>query len=195
MIQRIRMDFQVVFWYIYFSFGRWLFGMRFVSRKISSCPDFFLARLLILYGAKIGKHSNFKDGLRVDNVIGDKDSTGDFSKLSVGDNCYIGMGVLLDLPGYIRIQNECILSAGVKILTHQDCGNRLMARFYPRKLADVWIGEGTWIGTNAVVLAGVELGRCCVVGAVAVVTQSFPDYSVIGGVPARLIKTLSRDAP
>lgn len=193
MIYRIQMALQVIFWYSYFAFGRRVLGMRFVSRKISSCPDFFLARLLMLYGAKVGKHSNFKGGLRVDNIIGDRDSTGDFSNLSIGDNCYIGMDVLFDLPGCIRIQNECILSAGVKIMTHQDCGNRQMSRFYPRKVTDVLIGEGTWIGTDAVVLAGVVLGVGCVVGAGAVVTMSFPAYSVIGGVPARLIKTLSND--
>jgi acetyltransferase-like isoleucine patch superfamily enzyme len=53
------------------------------------------------------------------------------------------------------------------------------------------IGRYCWIGMNAVVLAGVQLGDHTVVAAGAVVTKSFPDgYCVVGGVPARIVKTL-----
>lgn len=55
----------------------------------------------------------------------------------------------------------------------------------------VVIGDGCWIGANAVILPGVELGPRTVVGAGAVVTRSYPDgYCVIGGVPAREIRKL-----
>lgn len=56
---------------------------------------------------------------------------------------------------------------------------------------DVIIGDGCWIGMNAVLLPGVRLGDRTTVGAGAVVTQSFPEgHCIIGGVPARLIKRL-----
>ena len=70
----------------------------------------------------------------------------------------------------------------------------MMSRWYPRDRASVRLGEGTWVGVNAVVMPGVKLGKCCVVAANAVVTESYPDHSVVGGVPAKLIKTLSRPA-
>lgn len=50
------------------------------------------------------------------------------------------------------------------------------------------IGEGSWIGIDAKILNGTKIGKNCVVGAGSVVKGSFPDYSVIAGCPARIIK-------
>lgn len=58
----------------------------------------------------------------------------------------------------------------------------------PEQDAPVTIEDGCWIGANVTILKGVTLGRGCVVAAGAVVTKSYPPYSIIGGVPARLIK-------
>jgi acetyltransferase-like isoleucine patch superfamily enzyme len=52
----------------------------------------------------------------------------------------------------------------------------------------VKIGSGTWIGVHAVIVGAVTIGRNCVVAANAVVTKDVPDYSVVGGVPAKIIK-------
>ncbi|MEM9202367.1 MAG: acyltransferase [Actinomycetota bacterium] len=49
------------------------------------------------------------------------------------------------------------------------------------------IGDNCWLGQNAVVLKGVTLGERCIVAANAVVTKSYPDGSIIGGVPGRLL--------
>lgn len=58
---------------------------------------------------------------------------------------------------------------------------------------DITIGEGCWIGMNAVILPGVELGNNTVVAAGAVVTKSFENQNIIiGGVPAKIIKYLSQ---
>lgn len=50
------------------------------------------------------------------------------------------------------------------------------------------IGDGSWIGNNAVILPGVELGENVTVGAGAIVTKSFPDNVVVAGNPAKIIK-------
>jgi acetyltransferase-like isoleucine patch superfamily enzyme len=58
---------------------------------------------------------------------------------------------------------------------------------------DIKIGRHCWIGGNASILAGVELGDHVIVGANSVVTKSFPSNVVIGGCPARIIKTLPEE--
>jgi acetyltransferase-like isoleucine patch superfamily enzyme len=56
------------------------------------------------------------------------------------------------------------------------------------KKDQVLVGEGSWIGFRANILSGVTIGKHCVVAAGAVVTRSVPDYCVVAGCPARIIK-------
>ena len=56
---------------------------------------------------------------------------------------------------------------------------------------DVIVGAHSFIGYRVSILSGVHLGKHCVVGANSVVTRSFPDYSMIAGIPARLLKRYS----
>lgn len=58
----------------------------------------------------------------------------------------------------------------------------------PENDAPVVIEDDVWCGANVTILKGVILGRGCVVAAGAVVTKTFPPYSIIGGVPAKLLK-------
>lgn len=56
----------------------------------------------------------------------------------------------------------------------------------------VEIGHGTWIGIGVSILPNVKIGKNCVIGANAVVTNSIPDYHVAAGVPARIIQRIGR---
>ena len=53
---------------------------------------------------------------------------------------------------------------------------------------DVFIGHDVWVGQNAVIFAGVKIGNGAVIGANALVTKDVPDYAIVGGVPARVIR-------
>ncbi len=168
----------------------WVRGIEGITELLSHSPGFVVGRALRRYGAKIGEEVSFKAGIVIDNATGDKDATGDFSNLTIGSHTYIGKGVFFDLPHRISIGKQCAISAGVMFITHADCGKRPMAAWYPRRTGLVEVGDGSWIGVNAVILSGVSLGKCCVVGAGSIVNKSFPDYSVVAGVPARIIKRL-----
>lgn len=53
----------------------------------------------------------------------------------------------------------------------------------------VYIGDGSYIGINTVIVGNVKIGKHCVIGANSVVTHDIPDYSVATGCPAKVIKT------
>lgn len=55
---------------------------------------------------------------------------------------------------------------------------------------DVVIGSGTWIGTGAIILPGVTIGKMCIIAAGAVVNKDVPKNTMVGGVPAKVIKIL-----
>ncbi len=85
----------------------------------------------------------------------------------------------------ISIGDGTIFAPGVKIISaNHDAGN------YSKwiEVQGVSIGKNCWIGANAVILPQVTLGNNVIVGAGAVVTRSFPDNSVLAGVPAKLIR-------
>ena len=99
----------------------------------------------------------------------------------VGPHCHLGL---------VHLERDVMLAAAVHVPsgpeTHGiDRIDRAISE-QPGVRRLVRIGEGTWVGSAAVVLA--DIGRHCVVGAGSVVTRPLPDYSVAAGVPARVIR-------
>lgn len=110
--------------------------------------------------------------------------------LSIGENTWIGQQVFIHSAGGVEIQKNVGIGPGVKILSsvHKEQGRAKPIIHSDLNLAAVVIEEDCDIGVNSVILPGVRLGKGTQVGAGAVVAKSFPPYSVIGGVPAVLIK-------
>ena len=61
------------------------------------------------------------------------------------------------------------------------------------KAEKIIVEDEAWIGAHATILAGVHIGRCAIVGAGAVVTEDVPPYTIVAGVPARVIRKLEED--
>jgi len=144
-------------------------------------------RLLKKYGAQLGENINFKGGIIIDNATKDKDSTNDYRNIIIGNRSYIGRRVFFDIPNRIVIEDEALISAGVSIFTHAECGNRFMSNYFPMKTGSVKIGKRSWVGANVIILSGVKIGENCVVAAGSVINRSFGSNEVIAGIPARRI--------
>ena len=109
-----------------------------------------------------------------------------------GSGCDVGNRVSFLSAAPIEIGEQCLIASDVLITSENHGVDVEKYRNYacqPLDCKPVKVGNGCWIGEKVVILPGVTLGDKCIVGAGAIVTKSFPSYSMIAGNPARLIKT------
>jgi len=117
------------------------------------------------------------------------------NQLEIGPKVYIGMNTILN--GYrakLRIGANVSIAQNVNIMV--DSGPNASAQFqkiFPIETGAISIGDHTWIGANAIIMPNVTLGEYCIVAANSYVVKSFPAYSIIGGTPASLIRSLTNE--
>ncbi len=110
--------------------------------------------------------------------------------LTIGDRCLLGKGIGIVAHERIEIGND-VFTGHFVYITDQNHGYEDLVEPIGVQMwtnAPVTIGEGSWLGHGAVILPGTKLGRHTVVAAGAVVSGEFPDYAVLAGVPARLVR-------
>ncbi len=113
----------------------------------------------------------------------------DFGKNTiVGERTFINAGCKFQDQGGIFIDDGALIGHGVVLATlNHDMNPEIRHALHP---APIHIGKNVWIGANATVTAGVTIGDNAVVAAGAVVTKDVPADTVVGGVPARIIKKI-----
>ncbi len=113
---------------------------------------------------------------------------------NVDRSAYVGESLiiadLLEAPGELSIGKYVSIAPRVTIVLDSRPNHGDLVELVGAKTGPVSIGDHTWIGTGAVILPGVSIGRRAVVGAGAVVTRDVPDNTVVVGVPARRLRDI-----
>lgn len=110
--------------------------------------------------------------------------------ITVGDRCSLGRGISIIAHERVEIGDDTFAGHSVYI-TDQNHGYEDLSTPIGRQLwrnAPVRIGDSCWLGHSSTILPGTTIGRHVVVAAGAVVTGHVPDYCVVAGVPARIIR-------
>lgn len=110
-------------------------------------------------------------------------------ELKIGENS--GVGINCEMNGNIAIGDNVMMGPEVVIYTTRHNTDRcdiIMIEQGMKEPLPVKIGNDVWIGRRVIILPGVTIGDGCVIGAGAVVTKDVPSYSVVAGVPAKIVK-------
>ncbi len=168
------------------------------------------ARVLFPRHLKAGRQFSIEEGAlivalsRRGVVFGDRCTVGRFSHIAtsnplageageglrMGNHSNIGPYSFIGCSGFIEIGNNVMMGPRVNLLAEQhnfgEAGASIKSQGVKRSF--IRIEDDCWIGANATVLAGVTIGRGSIIGAGAVVTRDVPANTIVGGVPARVLR-------
>lgn len=161
-----------------------------VLEKIHKKNSLKIGYMANISNCEFGQYNTIYDNVDLTNV-----KLGDFTYISsntqitnarigkfcsIGPNCKIGLG---KHPSKYFVSTHPIFYSNLnqsQITFADDC--------YYDEFGCINIGNDVWLGANVIILDGVTISDGCIVGAGAVVTKNMPPYSVVGGIPAKLIK-------
>jgi len=111
--------------------------------------------------------------------------------LVIGNHVGIAQNSFIQVRGPVVIEDEVIFGPGVSIFSenHGTASLDIAIVHQPSTRKGVKVCRGVWVGTRATILDGVTVGEHSIVAAGSVVTKDVPPYSIVGGVPARVIKS------
>jgi acetyltransferase-like isoleucine patch superfamily enzyme len=116
--------------------------------------------------------------------------------MRIGENVYIGPGLeIIDqtLSRLVTLGDRVTISPRVTFVVSSSPNKSKLRGTYPRKIGKIYIEDDAWIATGAIILPSITIGKMSVVGAGAVVTKAVTPFTVVGGVPAKVIKKIGEN--
>ena len=113
------------------------------------------------------------------------------SKIIIGSNIFTNNNVMFCAANFIEIGDDTLIGQGVTIMDYEAHSIDPLKRRELGKIGKVMIGKNVWIGNNVTILKNTEIGENTIIAAGAVVSGRFPANIIIGGVPAKVIKSLT----
>ena len=175
---------------------------RLIMNQLETRPRWYVRMLAPLYQHR-GRHSKIYHSVRMDTPPYRKFSLGDYSVVEsfscinnavgdvvIGDHTRVGLHNTVIGP--VTIGSHVNLAQGITItaLNHNFGDKSQRIDDQGVSTDPVIVGDDIWIGANAVILPGVNIGHHSVVAAGAVVTKDVPPHSLVAGVPAKIIKEI-----
>lgn len=166
---------RIVFYLLYYFFVRHLptscspyaFGSKYIRYCI--CKRLF---------SKCGKNVNIEHGADI----------GTGRRAEIGDNSGIGIHCIVKRE---IIGKNVMMGPDVVFINQNhnfsDPDKPLQEQGYIES-EPIVVGDNTWIGTRAIILPGLKIGKNVIIGAASVVTKDVPDYAIVGSNPARIIR-------
>lgn len=143
------------------------------------------------FGKNVRFHGNIRLKLGDRVAIRDDCQFGGNGSISIGNRTTINAECILTAMKNIHIGNDVMIAPRVYILDvdHKFQNPSLSISKQGYNISEVTIGNDVWIGTGAVITKGVKIGNGSIVGANSVVTSNIPDYKIVAGNPACIIKS------
>jgi len=140
-------------------------------------------------GFTFGKNFSIKDYSVIDSFGSLKKESG---QLTVGNNVGISEYCYFGIRGNLTIMDNVIIGPNVKIFTenHSTELNDIPFRLQNEVRQDVQVGNNVWIGAGSIILPGVRISDNVVVAAGSVVNKNVESFTIVGGVPVKVIKNL-----
>ena len=115
---------------------------------------------------------------------------------SIGQSVYIGEDLIIiddlqDSTQYLKIGDRVAISPRVTLVIQTKPNWSKIAEYVNSRKGYININNDVWIGTGAVILPDVTIGEGAVIGANSVVIRDVPPYTIVGGVPAKIIKSVN----
>ena len=114
-----------------------------------------------------------------------------------GENVYFPADIIIPVSfvgshGRLDLGDRVSIGPRVTLVVSSHANASRVRKVMPNKERRITIGNDVWLGAGVIVLPGITIGECSVIGAGAVVTKDIPPYSIAVGNPARVIKTINK---